>query len=78
MKVAISLPDTIFEEAEVLAAVLKKSRSQLYAEAVADFVHSHDAHNVTRRLNAVYDQAASELDPVLAAAQSSVLTDEAW
>lgn len=78
MKVAISVPDPIFREAEVLATALKKSRSQLYAEALAGFVKSHSAHNVTQRLNAVCERESSKLDPAFTAAQHKVLGRAAW
>ena len=78
MKIAISVPDPIFHEAEVLAAALNKSRSQLYAEALASFVRTHRAHNVTQRINAVCDRESTELDPAFAAAQFKVLSREAW
>jgi predicted transcriptional regulator len=38
VKTAISIPDTIFEDAERLAKRRGWSRSELYARAVADFV----------------------------------------
>ncbi|MEO6966944.1 MAG: hypothetical protein ABI132_00580 [Rhodanobacteraceae bacterium] len=78
MKVAISVPDPVFREAEALASILNKSRSQLYAEALAGFVHKHSAHNVTQRLNAVYERQSSGLDPAFAAAQANALADETW
>jgi predicted transcriptional regulator len=54
MKVAISLPDPVFRAAEVLARKLRKSRSELYAEAIAAYVGSKGAKALTARLNAVY------------------------
>ncbi len=78
MKVAISVPDTIFHDAEVLASALNKSRSQLYAEALAGFVHTHSAHNITQRINAVCDRESTALDPAFAAAQFRVLSRETW
>ena len=53
MKTAISIPDTVFESAERLAERMKKSRSQLYSEAVAEYLarHRHDA--ITERINEV-------------------------
>src|SRR5262245_42454497 len=53
MKTAISIPDPIFREAERLARRLKKSRSQLYAEAMADYLRRHDPDAVTEALNRV-------------------------
>ena len=78
MKIAISVPDAIFHEAEVLASALNKSRSQLYAEALTGFVRSHGAHNITQRINAVCAREASALDPAFAAAQLKVLNRETW
>jgi hypothetical protein len=78
MKVAISVPDPIFRQAELLAAALHKSRSQLYTEALAGFVRTHGARNVTERLNEVYERESSPMDPALAAAQLKVLARETW
>ncbi|MDO9453950.1 MAG: hypothetical protein Q7J29_13950 [Stagnimonas sp.] len=78
MKVAISVPDTIFHEAEMLASALNKSRSQLYAEALAGFVRTHSAHNITQRINAVCARESTRLDPAFAAAQFRVLSRETW
>ena len=51
MKVAISLPDPVFRAAETLARKLRKSRSQLYAEAIAEYVGARGAKALTARLN---------------------------
>ena len=78
MKVAISLPDPVFRAAEILAASLRKSRSQLYADALASYVGAHLAHNVTQRLNEVYAHEPSKLDPAWLKAQTRGLNREAW
>ena len=78
MKVAISLPDPLFRAAEALAATLRKSRSQLYAEALAGYVGSHAGHNITQRLNEVYATEPSRLDPAWNHVQARVLNREAW
>lgn len=78
MKVAISLPDPVFDAAETLAASLRKSRSELYAEALQSFIATHMAHDVTRRLNDVYTQEPSALEPAYVKAQHKVLTRETW
>jgi metal-responsive CopG/Arc/MetJ family transcriptional regulator len=59
MKTAISLPDELFDEADRLARRLDKSRSQLYREAVAEYVARHDPEEVTRAM----DRVAERLDP---------------
>jgi predicted transcriptional regulator len=58
MKTAISLPDEVFRDAERLAKRLKKSRSNLYTEAVAEYVARHEPEAVTEALN----QLAKKLD----------------
>ena len=78
MKVAISLPDPVFRAAEILAASLRKSRSQLYAEALASYVGAHSAHNVTERLNAVYAREPSGIGGAWLKAQTRGLKRETW
>lgn len=78
MKVAISIPDPVFKAAERLARDLKKSRSQLYAEAVQRFIGSHGEIAVREQLNAVYSVQDSALDPVLEKLQAAALKDETW
>ena len=43
MKTAISIPDDVFNEAEALARRTKKSRSEVYARAVREYVARHSA-----------------------------------
>lgn len=78
MKTAISIPDPIFEAAERLADQLRISRSELYSKAVTAFLSIHAADEITVRLNRVYDQEDSALDPVLAAWQAHTLAGEDW
>lgn len=78
MKTAIAIPDPIFEAADHLAAQLRISRSELYSKAVAAFVAIYRADNITARLNEVYDQEDSSLDPALAAWQAHTLAREEW
>ncbi len=78
MKIAISVPDPIFDAAEQLAAHLGKSRSQLYAEAVQAFVRSNSAVAITERLNEVYATQPATVDPAFALAQSKTLSHETW
>lgn len=58
MKVAISIPDELFEDAEHLVKQLGVSRSKLYARAVSEFVQAHDDQRITDQLNRVYEQNA--------------------
>ena len=76
VKVAVSIPDALFAEADRLARRRKLSRSQLYAEALELLVSREDQTEITRRLNEVYGGVDSLLDPGLAAAQSEALREE--
>ncbi len=78
MKVAISLPDSVFRAAERLARRLKKSRSELYADAIAEYVGARGAKALTAKLDAVYGSESSKLDPALKHAQLERLSREAW
>lgn len=79
MKTAISLPDTLFESADALARRLGVSRSQLFANAVAEFIAQHDRARLTVRLNAAYADCADELpDLGLAAVQARSLPRDPW
>lgn len=53
MKTAVSVPDDVFADAEDLARRLKKSRSQLYSEALREYVARHDPDQVTDALDQV-------------------------
>jgi predicted DNA-binding protein len=55
MKTAVPLPDPLFKAADQLARQLGKSRSQLYAEALRDYLERHRDEDITRRLNEIYD-----------------------
>jgi metal-responsive CopG/Arc/MetJ family transcriptional regulator len=78
MKVAISVPDDVFAEADALAARQRKSRSQLYSEALSKYLDANRDERVTEQLNAVYAVHDSSIDPALRRAQAKVLGDEAW
>ena len=80
MKTAISIPDAIFEEAERIAKRRGLSRSELYANAVAEYVSSARFRGVRERLDAVYgdDNQASKLDPVLTRLQLISLGRDDW
>lgn len=78
MKVAISLPDPVFQAAEQLAKRLKKPRSHLYAEAIAEYVGARGGRSTTERLNAVYSAQSSAVDKEFQEAQLKILSNEAW
>lgn len=78
MKVAISLPDPLFEAAEHLAQELQIPRSQLYAEALADYLDTHGNAAITAKLNEVHGATSADIEPALTQAQLKVIDREAW
>jgi predicted transcriptional regulator len=55
MKTAISLPRDVFEKAERLARRVRKSRSQLYCEAIREYVARHSSDELTEALDRVIE-----------------------
>jgi metal-responsive CopG/Arc/MetJ family transcriptional regulator len=78
MKTAISLPDSVFEEAEALSQRLGLSRSELYTKALQAYLKKYNRHQILHKLNQVYSQESSELDPMLAKMQFVSLPREDW
>ena len=58
MKTAISLPDDLFRTAERHAKRARKSRSQLYAEALTEYLARHAPDEVTEAMNRVVERLA--------------------
>lgn len=78
MKTAVSLPDEVFREAERQARRTKKSRSQLYAEALSEYLARHAPDEVTEAMNNVVDQLNQPTDPFVSAAARRVLERTEW
>jgi metal-responsive CopG/Arc/MetJ family transcriptional regulator len=78
MKTAISIPDKVFDSADLLAKKMKLSRSQLYVKAIEEFVSEHARMSVREKLDEVYSAVPSRLDPSLARAQAATISDEEW
>jgi metal-responsive CopG/Arc/MetJ family transcriptional regulator len=78
MKTAISIPNHVFRQAESFAKQNRLSRSALYTEAVKLFLDQRRSADLTVRLNEVYAQETSELDPVLQAMQNRSISRESW
>jgi hypothetical protein len=54
------------------------SRSELYVTALIEFLNERQSEQITERLNQVYDQEPSTIDPVLVRLQASMLAAEKW
>jgi hypothetical protein len=78
MKIALSIPDELFDSAETLRKRLGLSRSRLYATALGDFVAKHQAAKVTERLNALYAAQDSHIDRSTRRLQARSLHKNQW
>ena len=79
MKTAISLPDDIFLAAERQAKRMQKSRSQLYAEALTEYLARHAPDEVTEAMNRVVEQLGEpQPDPFLTVSARRVFERAEW
>lgn len=78
MKVAVSIPDPVFAEAELLAKRLNASRSEIYARALDAFVGSHAPDRVTAAIDAIVDAVGEQPDDFAGAAARRVFDRVEW
>jgi predicted transcriptional regulator len=70
--------DALFHDVERLAKRLKKSRSKLYLEAVAEYAARHEPDAVTEALNRVVANLATRPDKFTTAAARRLLEHSKW
>ena len=78
MKTAVSIPDDIFERAERLARRERRSRSEVYAAALDEYVARHADDEVADGMNRVCDAIGDDDDRFLATAGRRVLDRVEW
>ena len=78
MKVAVSIPEDLFDSAETLGRRLGVSRSRLYASALAEFLAKHQGRKTTERLNRVYAEEEGRLETPLRRRQARSVGQESW
>ena len=78
MKTAISVPDPVFRRAEQYARRAKKSRSQVYSEAVAEYLARHVPDAITETMNDACAQLGDQRDDFAVVASRRVLSRETW
>jgi predicted transcriptional regulator len=78
MKTAVSIPDELFRQADALADHLGKSRSELYREALADYVARRDPAAVTNALNELADELAADRTGFVEHAAYQALASAEW
>jgi metal-responsive CopG/Arc/MetJ family transcriptional regulator len=81
MKTAISLPDELFNEVEQLVRRTKRPRSEVYAEALREYMARHAPEDeTTRQMNEALE-AAGDFDEdlrFLEAAAAEVIRKTEW
>jgi metal-responsive CopG/Arc/MetJ family transcriptional regulator len=78
MKTTVSIPDEVFEQAEQLARRTKKSRSQLFSEALQEYVARHAPEAVAGAMDRVCTEVAQGEDPFVSSAARRVLKRSEW
>ncbi|MDE0628817.1 MAG: hypothetical protein OXH99_20675 [Bryobacterales bacterium] len=78
MKVAVSIPDDLFERTERLRRLEERSRSSVYTAALADYVARHAPDEVTEALSRVCAEVNPEPDEFVRAAGSRILEKSEW
>ncbi len=78
MKTAVSIPDDVFTQTERLARRLKKSRSEVYSLALAEYVARHAPEFVTEAIDRVCAEVGDQSDAFTSAAARRVLERSAW
>ncbi len=70
MKIAVSLPDELFRQADDMADRLGLSRSEVYARALEEFLDTHggDHDPVTSTLNELADRGEPAVGAAVGAA----------
>ena len=78
MKTAVSIPDAIFERAELFACRAKRSRSQLFSDALAEYLARHSGDEIADSMNRVIDATGHAVDPFTSAASQRALARVEW
>jgi hypothetical protein len=73
MRIAISIPDTLFAEAEQYARARGMARSTLYARAIQYYLDVHRHRDITAALDAIYAEDPNPIAPAVVHAQSAAV-----
>ena len=66
------------EKGDLLARHTKKSRSQLFSDAVQEYVARHSPDDVTEAMNRVCRQSEMDSDPFVSLAARRILEQSEW
>ena len=78
MKTAVSIPDEVFEEAERLAKRMKRSRSEIFSRALAEYIARHTPDRVTEAMNQTLAELDESTDPFTIVTGRRLLSRTEW
>ncbi len=78
MKTAISIPDSLFQAAEIYAKRINKSRSQLFSEAMIEYLERHTPNEVTRAMNETIEKIGDSDTAFIRKASQIMLEQSEW
>ena len=78
MKTAVSIPDDIFEQAESLAHRAKRSRSDVYARALSEYVARHAPDRVTEAMDRALGEVNEPADGFVSQAAHRTIKRSGW
>jgi metal-responsive CopG/Arc/MetJ family transcriptional regulator len=78
MKTAVSIPDGLLEGAERLEKRTRKSRSQLFSDAVREYLARNSPDAVTQAMNQVCAEMGGPVDRFVSSASSRILERSEW
>jgi metal-responsive CopG/Arc/MetJ family transcriptional regulator len=78
MKTVVSIPDELFHKADKLARRLGKSRSQVYQEALAEYLLRRDPGAVTQAMDKALENLESAPDEWLTEVGRRALERSEW
>ena len=78
MKTAISIPDSVFQAAEKHAKRMRKSRSQLFSEAMVEYLERHTPDEITRMMNETLESIGDFDNSFVHKASQTLLGRSEW
>jgi predicted transcriptional regulator len=78
MKTAVSIPDEVFLGAEKLARRTKRSRSQLFSDALREYLTRHASDEITEAMDQVCAELGPSPDEFVSSAARRVLKRSQW
>ncbi|MCL4867611.1 MAG: hypothetical protein KJ063_01470 [Anaerolineae bacterium] len=82
IKTAVSLPDTLFAQVELVAQELQLSRSGLFTVAIEDFLRRYENRKLLEAFNAAYaeghDEEESDALQQMNKRRQQLVAEESW